>query len=165
MMKVGILNVLDSRASEIDWGGSPVALYGQFLDSAEKPLTYQGYEVVLGEFSNAIDECDAYLVTGSPTGVYDDDPWLEPLVQFIRACYAANKKLVGICFGHQMIAYALGGHAEKSDKGWGLGSKSKTGGTPYSPATALASSPLPTGTSARGTLGMDSMSSSRSFSS
>jgi GMP synthase-like glutamine amidotransferase len=61
----------------------------------------------------------AYLITGSPAGVYDPLPWIEPLQQFIRA--AKDSKMIGICFGHQVMAEALGGHVEKSDKGWGAG--------------------------------------------
>lgn len=61
----------------------------------------------------------AYLITGSPAGVYDPLPWIEPLQEFIRS--ADGAKMVGICFGHQIMAEALGGHVEKSDKGWGAG--------------------------------------------
>jgi GMP synthase-like glutamine amidotransferase len=59
------------------------------------------------------------LITGSPAGVYDDYPWIEPLMEFIRA--ADESKMVGVCFGHQVMAHALGGHVEKSHKGWGAG--------------------------------------------
>lgn len=74
-----------------------------------------------GETPSDIDDFDAYLVTGSPRGVYNDDDWIAPLHNFIRAIYRAGKPLIGICFGHQIIANALGGHAEKSARGWGAG--------------------------------------------
>ncbi|MGE5563046.1 MAG: type 1 glutamine amidotransferase [Bacillota bacterium] len=61
----------------------------------------------------------AYLVTGSPAGVYDPYPWIGPLQQFIRN--AAEAKMVGVCFGHQVMAQALGGEVVKSPKGWGAG--------------------------------------------
>ena len=61
----------------------------------------------------------AYLLTGSPAGVYDPLPWIEPLQEFIRS--AKHAKMVGVCFGHQVMAEALGGHVEKSHKGWGAG--------------------------------------------
>ena len=67
------------------------------------------------------EECDAWLVTGSRHGVYDDLPWIEPLKAFLRAARAARRPIVGICFGHQILAEALGGKAVKSDKGWGVG--------------------------------------------
>jgi GMP synthase-like glutamine amidotransferase len=62
---------------------------------------------------------DAILITGSPAGVYEDLPWIPALLDFIRS--ADDRKMVGICFGHQAMAEALGGHVEKSDKGWGAG--------------------------------------------
>jgi GMP synthase-like glutamine amidotransferase len=62
---------------------------------------------------------EAYLITGSPAGVYDPLPWIEPLEQFIRS--AGTRKMVGVCFGHQVMAKALGGTVEKSAKGWGAG--------------------------------------------
>jgi GMP synthase-like glutamine amidotransferase len=61
----------------------------------------------------------AYLITGSPAGVYDPLPWIPPLMDFIRT--AESSRMVGICFGHQVIAEALGGHVAKSEKGWGAG--------------------------------------------
>jgi GMP synthase-like glutamine amidotransferase len=64
---------------------------------------------------------EAALITGSAAGVYDDFDWLEPLRVFIRQAYAAKTPLVGICFGHQIMADALGGEVRKSEKGWGLG--------------------------------------------
>jgi GMP synthase-like glutamine amidotransferase len=62
---------------------------------------------------------DGYIVTGSPAGVYDPLPWIGALADFLRL--AKKQKLVGICFGHQIMAEALGGHVEKSAKGWGVG--------------------------------------------
>lgn len=61
----------------------------------------------------------AYLVTGSPAGVYDPLPWIGPLCEFIRG--AGQARMVGVCFGHQAMAQALGGRVEKSDRGWGAG--------------------------------------------
>jgi GMP synthase-like glutamine amidotransferase len=65
---------------------------------------------------------EAVLVTGSSAGVYDNHlSWMEPLRAFIRGAYAAKTPMVGICFGHQIMADALGGDVRKSEKGWGLG--------------------------------------------
>ena len=61
-------------------------------------------------------QADAWLVTGSRHGVYDALPWIEPLKAFLRACVAARIPVVGVCFGHQILAEALGGRAVKSDK-------------------------------------------------
>jgi GMP synthase-like glutamine amidotransferase len=64
---------------------------------------------------------DATLITGSPAGVYDHTPWMSPLMDFIRWSAAATLPQIGICFGHQAIAHALGAQVGKSDKGWGIG--------------------------------------------
>ncbi len=122
-MKLGILNSLDSQEREINWQGSAVSIYIRLFETVQAPFEYVGYEVAQGELPESPDACDAYLITGSPTGVYDDEPWIMPLSDFIRACYRQNKRLVGICFGHQILAEALGGHVEKSEKGKGLGLK------------------------------------------
>jgi GMP synthase-like glutamine amidotransferase len=62
---------------------------------------------------------EAVIIMGSPAGVYDPLPWIDPLMNFIRQSQA--NKMVGICFGHQAMAQALGGEVVKSDKGWGTG--------------------------------------------
>lgn len=61
------------------------------------------------------------IITGSAAGVYDDYHWMEPLRDFIRDAYAHRTPLLGVCFGHQIMADALGGDVRKSEKGWALG--------------------------------------------
>ncbi|MGN6057984.1 MAG: glutamine amidotransferase-related protein [Sphingomicrobium sp.] len=79
----------------------------------------ESFDVQAGKLPEDPSEHGAYLITGSPAGVYDPLPWIEPLQQFIRG--ATQARMVGICFGHQVMAEALGGQVEKSDKGWGAG--------------------------------------------
>ena len=76
------------------------------------------FDVQAGELPDP-DAHDAVLITGSPAGVYDPLAWIPGLLDFIRA--AKDSRMVGICFGHQAMAEALGGNVEKSDKGWGAG--------------------------------------------
>lgn len=80
-----------------------------------------GYPVIEEVFPESVVECDAWLITGSAFGVYDPDPFIATLKTFTKAIAEANLPLVGICFGHQLIAEVLGGVAVKSDKGWGVG--------------------------------------------
>jgi len=122
-MKIGILNAIHPDSSKLDWDGTPVDAYIRFFQRADAPFEFEGFMVAQGEFPDSPDACDGYVITGSPQGVYDEDEWIAPLAQFIRDSYAAGKKLVGICFGHQILAHSLGGHAEKSEKGQGLGLK------------------------------------------
>jgi GMP synthase-like glutamine amidotransferase len=78
------------------------------------------YEVRAGDYPAAPDDHPAYLITGSPAGVYDGDPWIAELKCFLQAA-KGRAKLVGICFGHQIMAEAFGGRVEKSERGWGVG--------------------------------------------
>lgn len=66
-------------------------------------------------------QLEGIVITGSAAGVYDDLPWLDPLRAFIRQTYGRNTPMLGVCFGHQIMADALGGDVRKSEKGWGLG--------------------------------------------
>jgi GMP synthase-like glutamine amidotransferase len=82
------------------------------------------YEVVDAVSVQALPDpggLEGIVITGSPAGVYEDHAWLPPLRAFIRAAYAARTPMLGICFGHQIMADALGGDVRKSEKGWGLG--------------------------------------------
>lgn len=79
------------------------------------------YPVIDNEFPDSVTDCDAWLITGSALGVYDPEPFIPRLMEFIRGAADAGVPMVGICFGHQAIAQALGGKAEKSDRGWGVG--------------------------------------------
>ena len=78
------------------------------------------FDVAAGELPARVEDYEAYLITGSPAGVYEDLPWIEQLMTFLKRA-KGRAKLVGICFGHQVMAQAFGGHVEKSAKGWGVG--------------------------------------------
>jgi len=80
---------------------------------------FETFNVTAGELPGDASAHHAYLITGSPAGVYDPYPWIEPLQAFIRS--AKDSRMVGVCFGHQIMSEALGGHVEKSEKGWGAG--------------------------------------------
>jgi len=64
---------------------------------------------------------DVYLITGGRYSVFEDLDWQQKLFDFIRQIYSKNVPLIGICYGHQAIAHALGGHVERFDNGWGAG--------------------------------------------
>ena len=82
---------------------------------------YRTYSVVEGEFPASVDECDAWIITGSKHGAYEDHPWIPPLEDFIRKLAKSSQPTVGICFGHQIMAQAMGGRVQKFDGGWGIG--------------------------------------------
>jgi GMP synthase (glutamine-hydrolysing) len=82
---------------------------------------YTTWNVVDGEFPEGPEAADGWLITGSRHGAYDDLPWIRPLEDLIRAIHGSRRPLVGICFGHQIVAQALGGRVEKFAGGWSVG--------------------------------------------
>jgi len=114
-MKVAILETGRPPGTLADQFGTYPDMFARLLGA--------GFEIEIFDVqAGALPEANmhaAYLITGSPAGVYDPLPWIDPLQRFIRS--AGDSKMVGICFGHQVMAEALGGHVEKSDKGWGAG--------------------------------------------
>ncbi len=120
-MKIGILEaglLRDEMAGRFD--PYPV-MFERFIDQSGQPFDYAAFSVVRGEMPESVEQCDGWLITGSRHGVYDNLPWMPPVKDFIRELAAAEKPLIGVCFGHQIVADALGGKVVKSDKGWGVG--------------------------------------------
>lgn len=96
-------------------------MFRRMFDQTGGSFSYEDVNVEQGEALPDPGGLEGIVITGSPAGVYEDHPWLPPLRAFIRAAYAAGTPMVGICFGHQIMAGALGGVVHKSDRGWGLG--------------------------------------------
>lgn len=86
-------------------------------------LKLRVYEVTKGELPGSPQECRGWITSGSRFSAYDDEPWILGLSQFVRDAAHEQAPHVGICFGHQLIAQALGGRVEKADIGWGVGAK------------------------------------------
>ena len=118
-MKIGILQT----------GHSPDEVrgdLGDYSDMFARLLGGHGFDfvtfnVVDGEFPAGPEDADGWLITGSKHGAYEDHPWIAPLEALIRAIRDAGKPLIGVCFGHQIIAQALGGKVEKFKGGWAVG--------------------------------------------
>lgn len=120
-MKIGLL-VCDQVQPQLqrEFGDYP-QMFKSLLRRVDNSVALEIFNPVQAQFPADINQCDVYMTTGSKWGVNDDLDWIKPLLEFIRQLYRANKGLAGVCFGHQLIAKALGGSVETSDKGWGIG--------------------------------------------
>lgn len=120
-MKIGIITCGHVDPPLADYHGQYFDMIAASLYEVNNQMEFVDYDATQRELPN-LDECHGFIITGSVHNAYDDDPWITDLVDWIRRCEAIRRPLVGICFGHQLIARALGGTVMKSEKGWGLGS-------------------------------------------
>lgn len=115
-------------------------LENDFLDPAVEP-TYKGYgamferllreagaegefdifNTVKGEYPLSFDAYDAVLLTGSKADAFSQEPWVLVLKDKVQELLAAKKKLIGVCFGHQLVALCLGSQVGRAPQGWGAG--------------------------------------------
>ena len=118
-MKIGILQAGhapdEMRPTTKNYGALCAVLLGGY------GFEFDMFSVVDEQFPKDELQADAWLITGSRHGVYEDLPFLKPLKALILRIVAAKKPLVGICFGHQIIAQTMGGHVEKFSGGWNIG--------------------------------------------
>lgn len=118
-MRIGILQTgLAPEALAPEMGDYP-DMFARLLDG--HGFTFRTWRVVEGAFPDSVSDADGWLITGSRHGVYEDHPWIPPLEQFIRDAFAARVPVVGICFGHQIVAQAMGGKVERYAGGWAVG--------------------------------------------
>ena len=116
-MTVGILQCGDPPEALRPAHGSYGAMIQRLLGPERATRIY---DVARGEVPSGATVCEAYLLTGSPAGVYEDLPWIAGLTGFLQQA-RGRAKLVGICFGHQAMAQAFGGQVIKWPKGWSIG--------------------------------------------
>ncbi|HYD30732.1 MAG TPA: gamma-glutamyl-gamma-aminobutyrate hydrolase family protein [Azospirillaceae bacterium] len=120
-MRIGILETGRPPAELRDRHGSYAEMLSRLIGAADARFSFTVFSVLDDVFPDAPEFCDGWLITGSKHGVYEDLPWMRRLKTFLRDAVAAKVPVVGICFGHQILAEALGGRVEKAAQGWGVG--------------------------------------------
>jgi len=99
------------------------------------------YDVQAGQVPSDPGACDGWLVSGSASSAYEPLAWIPPLEAFLRTLIEQETPLVAICFGHQLLAQAMGGRVERAPEGWGVGVheyqvlSSPASGEAWSPST------------------------------
>ena len=120
-MKIGILQCDDVKRSLQGAYGNYPQMFSELLLELLPECELPVYRVLDGQLPDDVNDCDAWLITGSKFGVNDDLPWIEALCEFVRTLWEQKVPLIGVCFGHQLMARALGGTVRQSEKGWGVG--------------------------------------------
>ncbi|WP_412777595.1 glutamine amidotransferase-related protein [Thalassospira lucentensis] len=120
-MKIGILETgLAPEELREEFTSYP-SMFETLLGAVDPSLTFETWTVLQDQFPASINDADGWIITGSKHGVYENAPWMIELQQFLRDTVSAKLPVFGICFGHQILATALGGKVVKSEKGWGVG--------------------------------------------
>lgn len=120
-MKIGILQCDDVVEDlRVTYGNYP-QMFADRLREVLPDCELVTYRALDGQLPSSAHACDAYLMTGSKFGVNDGLPWIEALAVFLRELWQCRVPTLGVCFGHQLMAKALGGTVRRSEKGWGLG--------------------------------------------
>ncbi len=120
-MRVGILQCGSVAAELRPTFGDYPQMFERLLSTVSPTWEFYRYDLIAGSFPESFTACEGWLFTGSRWSVYDDAAWIRRAGEFAARLHALGRPTVGICFGHQLIAAALGGQVEKAPQGWGVG--------------------------------------------
>ena len=112
-LNIGLLLCDDVPLDGRDQYGNYTEMFRSGVGAADSKINltpYAAYENVLPDTPSAH---QGYMISGSSTSVFEDKQWIRDLMVFVRQCHKSKIKVVGICFGHQLIAHALGGETKR----------------------------------------------------
>lgn len=101
--------------------GSYSDMFRREISRMHKNMHITTFRCHLGDELPQPEEYDGYIISGSRNSVYEELPWIAKLKEFIRQCWQQQIRMVGICFGHQLLAESLGGKTLRAQQGWGFG--------------------------------------------
>ncbi len=97
------------------------AMFERLLRQAGAEGTFDIFNTVKGEYPASFEPYDAVLLTGSKADSFSQEPWVLALKDRVLELLQTKKKLIGVCFGHQLIALCLGAQVGRATQGWGAG--------------------------------------------
>lgn len=120
-MKLCILenDILDGALAESYSGFA--SMFSRLFETVGADWDITVFNTMRGEYPDSFDDFDAVLLTGSRADSFSDEPWVVELRRQVTALLAQEKKMVGVCFGHQLIALCLGAPVGRAPQGWGTG--------------------------------------------
>ena len=118
-MHIGILQTGRTHHALVSQHGEYPDMFARLL--AGHGMKFSTWPVLDGEIPDDPESADGWLITGSRFSAYEDHPWIPPLEDFIRTAHEQSVPMIGVCFGHQIMAQALGGRVEKHPGGWSVG--------------------------------------------
>lgn len=101
--------------------GNYTGMFDRALGAVDNHVNLTPYDAYKGVLPTRCDAHTGYLISGSGASVFENKQWIKDLMEFVKKCFDSRIKAVGICFGHQLIAHALGGKTIRSENGWGFG--------------------------------------------
>jgi GMP synthase-like glutamine amidotransferase len=125
-MKLGLLEADHVGERFVSVAGGYPAMFDALLRPHVAGLTWSRFDACHGELPARVDECDAWICTGSRASAYGSDAWIAALAGFLVRLRDAGAPFAGICFGHQVLARALGGEVARAPGGWGVGVREMT---------------------------------------
>lgn len=119
-LRIAVLEAGRNRPALEERFGTFGDSFNRYLDPEGTTFSFHDYAAYDCRLPESPDAYDGFIVTGSAANAFDDDEWITNLGSFVRRA-AESSPVVGICFGHQLIARAFGGSVERAKDGWGIG--------------------------------------------
>lgn len=120
-LRLGLLRCDDPVPELASKCGTYAEMFADVIARVDPSVHMDVFSLPDGHWPDDLDAYDGWMTTGTRASVYDDEPWIVQFADFVRELHAERRKMFGVCFGHQMIAYALGGAVRRADHGWTLG--------------------------------------------
>ena len=120
-MNIGLLGCDDVPQKLRHLGGTYRDMFEGLLKPHLPDARFTWFDALKGELPASPETCDAYICTGSRYSAYDADDWIAALKDYVRRVHESGRPFIGICFGHQILAEALGGEVKPAQQGWGVG--------------------------------------------